>query len=168
MSAYVASKATAVAMALAVAITAMAPSSAVAALREEKKIGQFGSPIEWKAECVDWAIFHVPEIHNWTVKMVERRECKGHAFKNLQHEFFLVANGPDLDQAAKQVLQEALGVAVSAAVGTGLLASSATPAAGIAAAVGAAKTAFVGYLAARGLERLASQYDVRIDHRTSW
>ena len=100
--------------------------------------------------------------------MGERRDCVGHAYKNLQHEFFLVANGPNLDQVAKQVLQEALGVAASAAIGAGLLTPSPEPTARIGAAVAAGKTAFVGYPAARGLERLASQYDVRIDHRTSW
>ena len=115
-----------------------------------------------------WAVYHVPEIHGLSIKMGERRDCVGHAYKNLQHEFFLVANGPNLDQVAKQVLQEALGVAASAAIGAGLLTPSPEPTARIGAAVAAGKTAFVGYLAARGLERLASQYDVRIDHRTSW
>jgi hypothetical protein len=147
-------------------LTAIQPADA--AISEQKKIGQFGSPIEWKLECVKWAIYHVPEIHGLSVKMVERRDCIGHAYKNLQHEFYFVANGPDLDEAAKRVLLEALGVGAAAAAGAGLLTPSPEAGARIIAALAAGKTAFVGYLAARGLERISSQYDVRIDHRTSW
>ena len=65
----------------------------------------------------------------------------------------MTANGPDLDEAAHQVVQEALGVAVSAAVGVGLLTPGPDPMTRVAAAVTAAKTAFVGYLATRGLWR---------------
>jgi hypothetical protein len=32
----------------------------------------------------------------------------------------------------------------------------------------AAKTAFVGYLTVRGMERLITQYDIRIIHDTYW
>ena len=142
--------------------------SAMAAVDVEKKIGQFGSPIEWKLECVKWAIWHVPEVHGFNIKMVERKDCIGHAYKNLQHSFFVVAKGPDAEQAAVQVLQEAMAAAVAATVGTGILTPSPEPTARIAAAIVAGKQAFVGYLAARGFERLASQYDLRVDHRTHW
>lgn len=139
----------------------LAPLSASAAINVEKKIGQFGSPVEWRLECAKWASGKWPWGGGW-------KTCIGHKYEMLQHEFFVTANGPDLDQAAGQVVQEALGVAVSAAVGVGLLTPSPEPMARVAAALAAAKTAFVGYLAARGLERVASQYDIRIDHRTHW
>jgi hypothetical protein len=137
------------------------PLSASAAINAEKKIGQFGSPVEWRLECVKWASGKWPWGGGW-------KTCVGHKYEILQHEFFVTANGPDLDQAANQVVQEALGVAVSAAVGVGLLTPSPEPMARVAVAIGAAKTAFIGYLAARGLERIASQYDVHIVHRTHW
>ena len=97
--------------------------------------------------------------------MLERKDC---AYKNLQLSFFVVSKGPDAEQAAVHVLQEAMASAVAAAVGTGILTPSPEPAGRIAAALLAGKQAFVGYLAARGFERLASQYDLRVDHRTHW
>jgi hypothetical protein len=141
----------------------LASAPAYAAVDVEKKIGQFGSPIEWRLECVKWASGDWPwPMHGgW-------KTCVGHAYQNLQHEFFLVAKGPDADQAARQVLQEALGAAVVAAIGTGLLTPSPEPLARVTAALAAAKTAFLAYLSTRGFERLADQYDIRVDHRTHW
>jgi hypothetical protein len=135
--------------------------SASAALDIEKKIGEFGSPVEWRTECVKWASGNWPWGGGW-------KTCVGHKYQNLQHSFILVAKGPNADQAAAQVLQEAIGAAVAAAVGTGILTPSPEPTARIAAALVAGKQAFVGYLAGRGFERLVSQYDLRIDHRTHW
>jgi hypothetical protein len=42
------------------------------------------------------------------------------------------------------------------------------PGSRIGAALAAAKTAFVGYLTVRGMERLITQYDIRIIHGTYW
>lgn len=136
-------------------------SAASAAVNVEQKIGQFGSPVELRTTCVKWASGKWPWGGGW-------KTCIGHKYDMLQHEFFVIASGPDLDEAAGRIVQEALGVAVAAAVGVGLLTPSPEPMARVGAALAAAKTAFVGYLATRGLERLASQFDVRIDHRTHW
>jgi hypothetical protein len=148
---------------LSTAIVAFLPHLAFAAIKDERKLGQFGSPIEWRTTCVKWASGKWP----WSTKG-GWKTCVGHKYENLQHEFFLILSGPDIDQAAKQVLQEALGVAAAAAVAAGLLTPSPEPIGRIAAALTAAKTAFMGYLAARGLERLTMQYKLKIDHRTHW
>ena len=84
----------------------------------------------------------------------------------LQHDFHLVVNGPDADESVREVLNEALGVAASAAIGASLLTPSPEPAARIGTALAAAKTAFVGYLASRGLQRVLDQYDIRLEQRT--
>lgn len=104
----------AVVAAVAASAILLNPLSASAAVNVEKKIGQFGSPVEWRLECVKWASGNWPWGGGW-------KTCIGHKYEMLQHEFFVTASGPDLDQAAGQVVQEALGVAVSAAVGVGLL-----------------------------------------------
>lgn len=142
------------AMALAVALSTVEPSSALAAFQEKRKLAQFG--IEPKLECVNWT------------RIFGADQCIGHAVKFLQHEFTLIANGPDLDQAVRPVLEKALGLAASAAISTGMLTPSPEPAARISAAIAAGKAAFVGYLAAHGLEQIAAKYEIRIDHRTFW
>jgi hypothetical protein len=121
----------------------------------DKKLGQFG--LEPRFACVKWA-------KPWPGAKI----CIGHKVEFLQHSFHLVVNGPKAEEAVRKVLGEAVAAAATAAVGAGLLTPSPEPAARIGAAVAAAKAAFVGYLAARGMERLLSMYDLRIDHRTYW
>lgn len=79
----------------------------------------------------------------------------------MDRKFYIVVKGPDADRAAMNLLNEALVAAAAAAVGAGVSASGA-------AALPAAKAAFIGYLTARGAERLVSQYSISLDHRTSW
>jgi hypothetical protein len=150
-------RAAAVAAVAAITMSVVLPQTAMAAVHEEQRIGQFGSPVEWRTQCANW------------IKIFGTDQCIGHAYQNLQHDFTLVLDGPDVDQAVKQVLIEALGIAASAAVNAGVLTPDPTPgAARIPAAIAAGKLAFVGYLSARGLQELVSQYDIRINHRTFW
>ena len=67
----------------------------------------------------------------------------------------------------RKVLEEAGAVAAAAALGTGL-ATPLDPGSRVGAALAAAKTAFVGYLAASGLQQLLSQYSIRVTHDTYW
>ena len=80
----------------------------------------------------------------------------------------LLVDGPEVDEAARKLLNKALSIAASAAVATGLATPSPEPAARIDAALAAAKRAFFSYPIARGFERFGRLYAVRIDHRTSW
>jgi hypothetical protein len=131
--------------------------SASAATVVNQHLGTFGSPVEWRDTCVKWA-------YPWPGAKI----CVGHKFENLQHKFVLRINGPEADEAVKQVLTEALGVAASAAIGAGLVTPSPEPSARVAAAWAASQTAFIGYLTARGFDRLVNQYDIALDHQTYW
>jgi hypothetical protein len=143
-----------------VAVATVMASASNAATSIDKKVGQFG--LEARVEgCGKWASGKWPWGGRWKV-------CIGPNMQFLQHDFHLVVNGPDADESIRKVLDEALGVAVSAAIGTGLLTPSPEPAARIGAALAAAKMAFLGYLASRGLQQLLDQYDIRLEHRTFW
>lgn len=146
----------------ALAIALAGSSTAKAAISIDKRIGQFGLEMRFEG-CGKWASgnWPWPARGGWKV-------CISPNAQFLQHDFHLVVNGPDADESLRKVLDEALAVAASAAIGTGLLTPSPEPAARIGAALAAAKTAFVGYLSARGLERLLTQYDIRVDQRTFW
>jgi len=142
---------------LGAALAIFASTAASAAPVLERHLGTFGSPVEWRLECVKWA-------KPWPGAKI----CVGHAYQNLQHKFVLRVDGPSADEAVINVLREALAASAAAAAGAGILTPSPEPAGRVAAALAAAKTAFVGYLAARGLERLINQYRVVIDHQTYW
>lgn len=130
--------------------------SANAASVVNKKLGQFG--IEPRLTCGKWA-------YPWPGAKI----CIGPgATEWLQHEFHLVVDGPQPEEAVRRLLEEAVAAAASAAIGAGLITPSPEPGGRVAAALAAAKVAFIGYLAARGSERLIGQYEMRIDHRTFW
>lgn len=122
----------------------------------DRKIAQFG--LEPRLTCGKW-------VYPWPGAKV----CIGTGHTEfLQHDFRLVIDGPEPDAAVRKVLEEAITAAVAAALGTGIGTPTPDPASRVAAALVAAKAAFVSYLTARGTERLLSQYDIRIDHRTFW
>lgn len=149
-------KATQTALSLILAAAPLFVPAAHADLREEKKIAQFGSPVEWKVECSNW------------IKLFGVDQCVGHTYKNLQHEYFLVANGPDVEEAVANMIREALGAGALAGIAAYAATPSPEPSARIAAAYAASKAAFLGYLAAKGYQTVAAQYEVRIEDRTSW
>lgn len=139
----------------------LATSSAFAA-PVERKLAQFGNPLEVRTTCVKWASGKWPWGGGW-------KTCIGHKYEMLQHEIYLVVSGPEnLEEGVRQVLQEAAGAAIVAGVGAFAASPSPEPFTRAAAGLAAAKSAFVAYLAARGMERLAAQYDIRIDNRTHW
>jgi hypothetical protein len=122
----------------------------------DKKLGQFG--IEPRVTCGKWA-------KPWPGAKI----CVGTGrLEFLQHDFHLVVSGPEPEVAVRKVLEEATAAAVSAALATGIATPTPDPASRIGAALAAAKTAFVGYLTVRGMERLLTQYDIRITHDTYW
>lgn len=122
----------------------------------EQHLVTFGSPIEFKSECINMKDFgFVKTCVEWKVK-------------NLQHKFVLELHGPNPEDAIKAVLKDAVAASVVAAVGSSLGTPSPEPSARIAAALAAAKTTFVAYLAANGLDRLITEYDLEIDHSTYW
>lgn len=143
------------ALALAIGLSA----SANAALYE-RKILHFNGP-ESRTECVQWASGNWPWGGGW-------KTCSGHKYQFLNHEFFLVADGPQAEEAVKRVVQEA----AVAALAAGVTAAAATPGEVViktAAALTAAKQTFYAALSANALTKgLGSQYSIRIDHRTSW
>ena len=146
-------------MALSLSIAALGASPANGAPLVDKKLAQFG--LEPRLACVKWASGNWPWGGGW-------KTCIGHKAEFLQHDFHLVVEGPPPEGAIRQVLEEAVAVAAAAAIGTGLAVPSPEPASRVAAGLAAAKVAFIGYLKARGLERLITQYDMRLDHRTFW
>jgi hypothetical protein len=145
-------------VALSIVAGVVSPANAVVIF--DKKLGQFG--LEPRDVCVKWASGKWP----WSIKG-GWKTCVGWKIEFLQHAFHLVIDGPDPEEAIRQILAEAGTVAATAAAATGI-GTPADPAARVAAALAAAKAAFVVYLKARGLERLVTQYDVRVDHRTFW
>ncbi|RWK53154.1 hypothetical protein [Mesorhizobium sp.] len=145
---------------VALGIAAGVISSVHAAVIFDKKLGQFG--FEPREVCVKWASGKWP----WPIKG-GWKTCVGWKIEFLQHAFHLVIDGPEPEGAIRHVLAEAATVAATAAAATGI-GTPADPASRVAAALTAAKAAFVVYLKARGLERLLTQYDVRVDHRTFW
>lgn len=121
----------------------------------DKKLAQFG--LEPRVTCGKWA-------KPWPGAKI----CVGFGKTELlQHDFHLVIEGPEPSDAVRKVLEEAGAVAAAAALGTGL-ATPLDPGSRLDAALAAAKTAFVGYLATRGLEQLLSQYSIRVTHDTYW
>lgn len=135
----------------------VAPAHAETRVIVERKIAHFGSPVEWRTRCVKWA-------KPWPGAKI----CIGHAYDNLQHKFYLRVAGPEAEDALKNQIVKALEIAAAAAVATGIATPSPELAARVAAALAAAKTAFVGYLASVGLKDFVSQYDIRLDHETGW
>ncbi|WP_224549379.1 hypothetical protein [Mesorhizobium sp. CA16] len=123
----------------------------------ERKIAHFGSPVEWRLRCVKWA-------KPWPGAKI----CIGHAYENLQHKFYLRVTGPEADEALKNQIAKALEVAAAAAIATGIATPSPEPMARVAAALAAAKIAFVGYLSSVGLKDFVRQYEIRIDHEAGW
>lgn len=75
-------------------------------------------------------------------------------------QVLLLVDGPEVDEAARKLLNKALSIAASAAVATGLATPSPEPAARIDAALAAAKRAFFSYPIARGFERFGRLYAV--------
>lgn len=133
------------------------PAHADSTVLLERKIADFGSPVEWRLRCVKWA-------KPWPGAKI----CVGHAYENLQHKFFLRVTGPQPEEAAKEEIFKALEVAAAAAIATGIATPSPEPTARVAAAFAAAKTAFIGYLASAGLAGLATQYQIQLDHEAGW
>ena len=130
--------------------------TADAATIVDKKLAQFG--IEPRLTCGKW-------VKPWHGAKI----CIGTGRTEfLQHDFHLVVDGPEPEAAVRQVLEEATAAAAAAALGTGIATPTLDPASRIGAALAAAKATFVGYLAARGFERLISQYDIRVTHDTFW
>jgi len=122
----------------------------------DKKLAQFG--IEPRVTCGKWA-------KPWPGAKI----CVGTGrMEFLQHDFHLVVNGPEAEVAVRNVLEKATAAAVSAALATGIATPTSDPASRVGAALAAAKTVFVGYLTVRGMERLLTQYDIRITHDTYW
>lgn len=134
----------------AVISTGVAP-VANAGVSIEKKVAHFADPTAGtRTRCAKWA-------KPWPGSKI----CVGHAYEVMDRKFYIVVKGPDADRAVMNLLNEALVAAAAAAVGAGVSTSGA-------AALPAAKTAFVGYLSTRGAQRLISQYSISFDHRTSW
>jgi hypothetical protein len=144
-------------LAIAAVMAMTGANMASAATIVDQHLGTFGSPIEWRPTCVKW-------FKPWHGAKI----CIGLKFENLQHKFVLRVSGPAADEAVKRVLTEAVAAAAAAAVAAGVVTPSPEPAARIAAGLAAAKTAFVGYLTARGLELLLNQYSIALDHETYW
>ena len=136
---------------LAALLGAVLVPAAIAGVSIEKKVAHFADPTAGtRTRCAKWA-------KPWPGSKI----CIGHAYEVMDRKFYIVVKGPDADKAAMRLLNEALVAAASAAVGAGVSTSGA-------AALPAAKAAFVSYLSARGAERLVSQYNISLDHRTSW
>jgi hypothetical protein len=130
--------------------------SANAATIVDKKLAQFG--IEPRVTCGKW-------VYPWPGAKI----CVGTGRTEfLQHDFHLVVDGPEPEAAVRKVLEEATAGAAAAALATGIATPSLDPVSRVTAALAAAKTAFVSYVTVRGMERILSQYDIRIDHRTFW
>jgi hypothetical protein len=130
--------------------------NADAAMIVNKKLGQFG--LEPRVTCGKW-------IKPWHGAKI----CIGTGRTEfLQHDFHLVVDGPEAEAAMRKVLEEAAAAAVTAAVATGIATPTPDPASRIGAALAAAKTAFVGYLTVRGMERLLTLYEIRVTHDTFW
>lgn len=129
---------------------------ATAAPHFEKKILHFNGP-EVKAECRKWA-------KPWKGAKI----CVGHAYKFMAHEFYLVAEGPQVNEAVTRVVRDAAATAIA----TGAAVAAATPGEiGIKASTGlaAAKVAFSRALSASALTRaVAGQYSIRLVGRHHW
>lgn len=133
-----------------------AGASANAAPIVDRKLAQFG--IEPRLTCGKWA-------YPWPGSKI----CIGTGRTEwLQHDFHLVVDGPEPEAAVRNVLEEATAAAAAAALATGIATPTLDPGSRVAAAFAAAKAAFISYVTVRGMERLISQYDIRIDHRTFW
>ncbi|MFG1480780.1 hypothetical protein V5F53_19295 [Xanthobacter sp. V4C-4] len=127
----------------------------------ERKLMQFG--LEPRFECDNWKTIHWP----WPAKG-SKEVCLGGRIGFLQHEIFLVINGPGSpEEATRKLLEEAGMAAISAGVGTFMASPSPEPFTRAAAAASVAKSTFMAYLSLRGLEQLASQYKIEIQDRTS-
>ena len=144
------------AFALALTIATCLTGPARAAPIYDRKLAQFG--IEPRVPCGKWA-------YPWPGAKI----CVGPgAVEFLQHDFHLVIDGPAPEAAVRQTLEEAFQAALAAALATGIAVPTPDPASHVGAALVAAKSAFVSYLAVRGLERLIAQYNVRVTHDTYW
>lgn|SRR5262249_13689151 len=157
------------AMAL-LAIPTVQPSFATE--RVEKKLMQFGGP-ETRTRCIgNLRTKGIPActVHGWEVRCEDTwiETCTQWATDFYQHEIFLVASGPDVPEAAKQILVNALEQALAAAVA----AAVATPgevAAKTAAAIAAFKITIVASLGAQPLlAAVKDQYTLSIDNRGHW
>lgn len=153
---------------------------AKAETRVERKIAQFGGP-ELRLRCVQegwtWGLPYNCrwEGHTWSKPAGELRcdrdkikTCTGHATDFLQHEFFLVATGPDAPQALKRTLERA----VERALATAVAAVAATPgevATKAAAGIAAFKIALAGALSVEPiLASMKDEFDIELDERSHW
>lgn len=146
--------------------------SAIAEVRVEKKLVQFGGP-ESRTRCVQ--IAKTKGIPSCTIKDWQTRcedswisTCTGYATDLMQHEIFLVVTGPDAPDALKTILQTALERSLAAAV----VAAGGTPgevAAKTAAAVAAFKLTLYAELAVEPLLAAArDQYQMSLRTASDW
>jgi hypothetical protein len=146
--------------------------SAYAEMRVEQKLFQIGGP-ETRTRCIkELKTKGLPScsVHGWELKCDDTWivTCSEWATDFMQHEVFLVAAGPDAEQALQQVLRNAVTRATAAAV----LAAAAAPGevvARTAAAIVAFKTTLVAELAVEpALASIQNQFNMSIQQREFW
>lgn len=144
-----------------------------AATRVEQKIFQFGGP-ETRTRCIkEWKTKGLPActMRGFELKCEETwmSGCSEWATDLYQHEYFLVAEGPDLsDDYLRTLFHRALERALTVSVGVAI----ATPGeVGIKAAAGYAsfKIAIAAELSvSAALQALAKDVTLKLDQRGSW
>lgn len=146
--------------------------AAMAESRIEKKLMQFGGP-ETRTRCIKmWKTKGIPtcKVKGFKVRCTDNwiSGCSEWATDFYQHEIFLVATGPDVEETLQRVLQNALERSMAAA----LVAAAATPgevAARAAAAFAAFKVALAAELAVEPvLASIKDQFSIRIEERGHW
>lgn len=159
---------------LSLAALAMAALSAPAHadFRTEKKIMQFGGP-ETRTRCIKlWKTKGIPacSMRGLEIRCEDRwmSGCSEWATDFYQHEIFLVATGPDVDEALRQYAAEALEHSLVAAAA----AAVATPGE-VAIKASAAVTAFKAMLIVEfskisGLANLGNKFEMTLEERGHW
>lgn len=148
---------------------------AVAATRVEKKLLQVGGP-ETRSRCIkELKTKGVPKCKTekkWPFKTTCTDTwiitCTEWATDFKQHEFFLVASGPDAPDALRVVLRNAIDKAFAAAIGV----AAATPGevgARVTAAVAAFKTTLGVELAAEpALASMRDKFNLSLTQNSKW
>jgi hypothetical protein len=156
---------------LAVLALTTAPAQA-SEVRVEKKLIQFGGP-ETRTRCIkEWKTNGIPQcrVKNWTLKCTPTwmKGCSEWATDFYQHEFFLVASGPNVEEALRRYAENALERSLAAA----LIAAVATPgevSAKAAAAYTAFKIALAAEIAAEPLlNALSDEFSISVEERGHW
>lgn len=159
---------------LSLAALALATISAPARaeFRSEKKIMQFGGP-ETRTRCIKlWKTKGIPacSMRGWEVRCEDRwmSGCSEWATDFYQHEIFLVASGPDVEEALQKYAAEALERSLLAAAAAAI----ATPgevAIKAAAAITAFKaTLIVEFSNISGLAKLGHEFELKLEDRGHW